>query len=268
MERARIQRNAPVMATDGEFGRVTHVIADGETREVTEIVVGHEGQEWLVPVSAVQGTRNDTILLRGTRAELETARFDRDAFHAVDDEDAEEQSARRAARGGAPLHKADDDSVIIGGPSEAPNPRGVLPTRAEAGATVRLREEELHARKQTVEAGEVEIRKEVVSEQKTIEVPVTREEVLIERRPVRGRPAAGPVGEGEAIRVPIREEQVTVEKRPVVTEEIEVGKRTVQETRRATDTVRREEAVVDHDEDVDVRHRQAGIPHAEDGRRR
>ncbi len=113
--------------------------------------------------------------------------------------------------------------------------------------TVQLREEELRANKQSVQAGQVEIRKEVVSEQRTIDVPVTREEVVIERRPVEHRAAQGRIGEEtETIRVPLREEQVTVEKVPVVTEEISVGKRTVQETQQVSGTVRHEEARVEN----------------------
>ena len=55
--------------------------------------------------------------------------------------------------------------------------------------TLQLREEELVANKQRVETGQVQIGKEVVSEQRTLEVPVTREEVTIERHPVDRRPS-------------------------------------------------------------------------------
>ena len=48
--------------------------------------------------------------------------------------------------------------------------------------TLQLREEELVANKQRVETGQVQVGKEVVSEQRTLDVPVTREEVTIERR--------------------------------------------------------------------------------------
>ena len=110
---------------------------------------------------------------------------------------------------------------------------------------LQLREEELRATKERVKAGEVRVRKDVVSEEKTIEVPVTREEVVIERHPVSGRPATGKIKEGEEIRIPVTEEEVRVEKRPVVKEEITVGKRHVQETETVRDTIRREEARVD-----------------------
>src|SRR5918911_4634962 len=101
--------------------------------------------------------------------------------------------------------------------------------REESGATVELRQEELAARKEAVEAGRVSLATEVVEEQATLEVPVTREEVTIERRPVDRRPADAPIGttEQETIRVPVREERVELEKRPVVYEELGVGKREV-----------------------------------------
>jgi uncharacterized protein (TIGR02271 family) len=109
---------------------------------------------------------------------------------------------------------------------------------------IELREEELQATKREVKAGEVRVRKDVVTEEKTIEVPVTREEVVIERHPATGRPT-GSIKEGEEIRVPITEEEVRVEKRPVVKEEITVGKRKVQDTETVRDTVRREEARIE-----------------------
>lgn len=142
------------------------------------------------------------------------------------------------------------------------------PVEVDDDRTIQLREEELSARKEMVETGEVSVHKDVVEEEKTIDVPVSREEVYIERRPVESREAdrfdVGEIGEGETIRVPVREEQVEVEKRAVVTEEIEVGKRAVQDTERFTDTVRREEVDIKHDDDVEVDQRGAGVPHSDE----
>jgi uncharacterized protein (TIGR02271 family) len=122
----------------------------------------------------------------------------------------------------------------------------------EDAQRVQLREEELRASKQTVQTGDVSIRKEVVTEQQTLDVPVTREEVVIERRPASGQPSDTPIGEGETYRVPVREEQVTVDKQPVVREEVSLGKRQVQETQQVSDTVKREEARVERQGDVNV----------------
>src|SRR4051812_8674718 len=94
---------------------------------------------------------------------------------------------------------------------------------ARAGETIQVKEERLHAQKRPVETGEVTVRKEVHTENKTLEVPVTREEVVIERNPVHGRAAtegiaAGDIREGEQIRIPVREDQVSVSKDAVVVE--------------------------------------------------
>ena len=123
----------------------------------------------------------------------------------------------------------------------------------EAGATVRLREEELAARKRSVEAGRVSLGTEVVEEEQTLEVPVSREEVTIERHAVERRPSAEPIAAApEVLRVPVREEQVSVDKQAVVYEEVSLGKRAVQDTQRVSDTVRKEVVDVDAAGDVEV----------------
>jgi uncharacterized protein (TIGR02271 family) len=122
------------------------------------------------------------------------------------------------------------------------------------GVTVELREEKLGARKERVEAGEVRLRKDVVAEERSIEVPVTREEVYLDRQAVDRRPASGPIGEAsEVIQVPVYEEQVSAEKQTVVREEIGLGKREVQGTEQVSGTVRREEAHIEQTGDVRVR---------------
>ena len=125
------------------------------------------------------------------------------------------------------------------------------PRRTGEGSTIELREEELTARKNMREAGGVEVRKEVVEEHRTMEVPVTREEAVIERRPVnREVTDANFRPEREEVRVQLREEEVTAETRPMVTEEIHVGKRMVQDNETVSGTVRREEAVIDREGDT------------------
>jgi uncharacterized protein (TIGR02271 family) len=117
--------------------------------------------------------------------------------------------------------------------------------------TLQLREEELVANKQQVETGQVEIGKDVVSEKRTLDVPVTREEVTIQRQPVDRRPSDRPIDENaQTISVPVREEQVELEKRAVVYEEVGVNKQQVHETEHLSDTVRREEARVESEGDV------------------
>ena len=117
---------------------------------------------------------------------------------------------------------------------------------------IHLVSEVLRVHKERVQRGEVRLRKEVVTETQNVEVPVSREELVVERVPVEGREAgSAEVGTGEQeIRVPLTEEQVRVEKKPVVNEEIRVGKRQVEQSQRVSDTVRREELRSEEQGDV------------------
>ena len=172
--------------------------ADGEkVGDVSEVQEGYivvsKGfiftSERYVPVEAISRVEHDRVYLNVSKAEIE-------------------------ARGW-------DTVPETGRMSDVRRERTAEPTTGgESGARVQLREEELRPRKETVQSGEVGIRKEVVAEQQTLDVPVTREEAVVERHPVEPRPADQPIGEDETIRVPLRGEQVEVEKRPVVTEEV------------------------------------------------
>ena len=134
--------------------------------------------------------------------------------------------------------------------------------QAEGDRIIPVREEELRVHKQQVVTGEVVIRKEVITEEKTITVPVTREELVIERHPGSGELPAQPVSEGETLaealkeggtlRIVLREEQIRVEKYPVVKEEIFISKRQIQESRHISDTVKREEAHLERVGNVNI----------------
>jgi uncharacterized protein (TIGR02271 family) len=104
----------------------------------------------------------------------------------------------------------------------------------------------------SVQTGDVRPGKEIMSEQKTINVPLTHEEVLIERRPASGQVAETPIAEGETIRIPVREEQVNVSKQTGETGEGALGTRQVQETHQVSDKVHREEARIEREGDVHV----------------
>jgi uncharacterized protein (TIGR02271 family) len=126
-------------------------------------------------------------------------------------------------------------------------------TEATGEESMRLHEEHLHAQKQPVKTGEVRVRKEVVTENQTLNVPVTREEVVIERHPVGSQTASrADIRPGEEIRIPVKEEKVNVTKETVAKEEVKVGKRQVQETEQVSGTVRKEQVRVEHEGKVNV----------------
>jgi len=112
---------------------------------------------------------------------------------------------------------------------------------------VPVHEEELVATTRERAAGEVTISKNIVEEQRTLEVPITEERVQVTRRVV---DRAGDTGETafreETIEVPLTTEEVDLQKRVRVSEEIEIDREQVQTTQTVTGTVRKE--VVDVNE--------------------
>jgi stress response protein YsnF len=148
----------------------------------------------------------------------------------------------------------------------------VLPLQLGGEQIIPLRQEVAQIQKYVVDVGEIRIHKRVITEEKTFTVPVTREEVTIERFPLHtaSSSSAGDIPSGDAtvtdipsrtntaasfsegetemlreagtIRIVVREEQVHIHKQPVVVEEIVIQKQVVQETAHLVEPLRHEEA--------------------------
>ena len=127
---------------------------------------------------------------------------------------------------------------------------------------LQLHEEHLRVDKKRVQTGEVNVGKHVVEEEQTIEVPVEREEVYVEHRPVNERTPSTKEGglkrkpaydDSDGVHVPVSEERLEISKKNVVTEEVVIGKRKVHDVETVKETVQRE--VVDIEENVDPRNK-------------
>lgn len=112
---------------------------------------------------------------------------------------------------------------------------------------IQLREERLNVDKERVQTGEVNVDKHVETEHQEFDVPVEREEVTVERRPVDGdRPASDIDGDDrDSINVSVNEERVNVDKEDVVSEEVVVKKDKVRDTEHVSEDVRREDVDID-----------------------
>jgi uncharacterized protein (TIGR02271 family) len=119
---------------------------------------------------------------------------------------------------------------------------------------VQRTEEELRAGTREREAGSVRVRKRVRTEREQVRVPKRREEVHVDRVPVEeGREASeADIGEDE-VGVPVTEEEVVVEKRPEVKEEIRVRKDVARDEEVVEEDVRKEE--VDIEDQTERRNR-------------
>ncbi|MBA3534075.1 MAG: YsnF/AvaK domain-containing protein [Ardenticatenales bacterium] len=125
---------------------------------------------------------------------------------------------------------------------------GELERRGESETLViPVIEEFLKIQKRQVETGRVRIRKVVQEREETVNVPLLREEVSVERVPV-NRYVDGPLDvryEGDIMIVPVVEEVLVVEKRLVLKEELHISKRQVQTEVPQTVILRSEEAFVE-----------------------
>jgi uncharacterized protein (TIGR02271 family) len=140
------------------------------------------------------------------------------------------------------LTRTDISTAGSGGRAEV----GAYEVAAEDELRIPVVEEELTATVREREAGAVRIEKRVVEEDRVLEVPVTDEQIRVERRIV-DRPLGAETQAFEeiVIDVPLTTEQVELQKQARVAEEIVVSKEATQRTERVTDTVRREEVFVD-----------------------
>ena len=118
----------------------------------------------------------------------------------------------------------------------------------ETEQTIPLTEERLEVSKDVREQ-HATITKEPITETKTVQVPVTHEEVSIERRKPSGEQTyteQKPVTSTEEISIPLKKEEVEVNKTPYVKEEVTVKKKPVTETREVTEEVTSERISTDN----------------------
>lgn len=222
-----------VEATDGSIGSVDEATYDaGSSYVVVDTGPWIFGKKVILPAGVIQRVDSDDrrVWVALTKSQIEDApEFDELRYR--DDDYRSEIGGYYAgyaetAHGDTDTHRryADTDRAVL-----------------------ERSEERLTVDKQTEQAGSVRVGKHVVEEEQSIDVPVTSEEVTMERRSV-DRPATGEALNDASIDVPVYEERVTADKDARVVEELEVGKTPHTDTERVTDTVRREEFDIEDDE--------------------
>src|ERR687889_395193 len=115
---------------------------------------------------------------------------------------------------------------------------------------VPLVEEKLNVSKREVTYKEATLIKEPATETKTVEVPVTHEELIVERRsPTEATTSQDelkpPVTTREEIKIPLKREEFEVKKEPYVKEEAVIKKKRVEERKTITEDVKSEKLVDD-----------------------
>jgi uncharacterized protein (TIGR02271 family) len=175
-----------------------------------------------VPLSAIASTAEDRVQLALTKDQVENEDW---------------TSIAGGTRGVDTYDTADTD---------VSRDRGTHATAGTERDTIERREERLTVDKDKQQAGSVRVDKHVEEDRQAVDVPVTKEEVHLERHAV-DRPADGGTLAEDSIDVPVYEERVKTGKEARVVEELEVEKTAHTDTARVEDTVRREEFDIDDD---------------------
>ena len=110
-------------------------------------------------------------------------------------------------------------------------------------------EEQLRVGTETREAGRARLRKHVTTEHQQVSVPVSHEQVTVEREPIteanRGAAFDGPAISEEEHEVTLRSERPVVDTEAVPVERVRLGKETVTEQQTVGGKVRKEEIELD-----------------------
>jgi uncharacterized protein (TIGR02271 family) len=240
--RTRVTEGMGVRTADGEkLGKVVACQATGFVVEKGFLFP----KDTLVPYERISAVSNGELVLSLAKAELGEAGVGRTAAETAraaagtvaGETKGAVQRMKEAVTGSGELAEAK-----LGHPGKE-----ILDTFGTAGEIrVPLTEEEVITGKRVEKVGEIHVRKEIITEEKQLSVPVMREVVRVERvqvshdAHVEDRPF-----EEVSYDIPIREEHITVEKHPVVREEVRIGKEIQRGEETASATVRRERAEVE-----------------------
>ncbi|XXF77374.1 YsnF/AvaK domain-containing protein [Myxococcaceae bacterium GXIMD 01537] len=261
-ERSSIQEGMIVRSIDGE--KLGKVFAIGEDSFQIERGLFFP-KDFLVRYADVSDVRNGEIILSLGKDNLERLGGEERASTTYSSADTSYAATDTSGiPTGAPVageqRVVEEERVVTetSGATVAPL-RPAEPFAAErtmeAGGediTVPLYREELDVSKHDKQTGEVRVHKEIVEEEKVMDVPVRRERVRVERRKVTSeQPAMSASFQEETVVVPLHAEEVEITKRAMLDEEVVIHKDAIEEERHVQDTLRRERVDIRSDADVE-----------------
>jgi uncharacterized protein (TIGR02271 family) len=265
-------QNATVYGSDGDkVGSVGQVYLDDQTNQPTFVTVrtGLFGsKETFIPVD--QATQSaDGLQVPFDKAFVKDApNVDADGSITPEEErgiyeyysmeyGSDRQAADRTAAGGESVGTASDAGTDSW---QDHDDAGLIAARGTASGdvdtdreSVVARDEQLNVGTETRESGRVRLRKHSYTDTETVEVPVSREEVVVEREPVDPNAAEALRNDGDEEVVVTTHEEVPVVDKTATAEKVTVDKNRVQDTERVSGTVQREDVQVEDEGDADPR---------------
>ncbi len=244
--------DATVQDSSGDkIGKVGQVYLDDNSSQ----------PKWVTVNTGLFGTNESFI-------PLEQASFDGDALTVPVTKDQVKDAPRVAADGHlAPEEEAElyryyglsNDSGSDGQNSGYDASAGETVGRDVSGPTtdeaMTRSEERLNVGTEQVETGRARLRKYVTTRTESVQVPVSREEVRVEREPItdanRDDAVSGPELSEEEHEVVLTEERPVVATETVPVERVRLDKDVVTDTEQVSEEVRAEQIDVDTDQDAD-----------------
>lgn len=120
-------------------------------------------------------------------------------------------------------------------------------TKAREGQVViPVIEEELRVGREIIETGKVRVSKKISEHEETVDEPILREQVSVERVQVNEYVDAPPEArqEGDTLIIPVLQEKLVVQKRLLLVEELHIRKQVAETREPQTVTLRKEEVEV------------------------
>jgi uncharacterized protein (TIGR02271 family) len=250
-----------MLGSDGEkIGKIDQIYEDPTTGK----------PEWATVSSGLFGTKSHFVPLAGARPDGEdvhaqvTKEQVKDAPGVEDDGQLTESDEQRLFEHYNVPYTTDGSTTAQG----APRTGEQVSTDATVGHdtsgpttddAMTRSEEELRVGTRERESGRARLRKYVVTENVTRTVPVSHEEVTIEREPItdanRGDALDGPAISEEEHEVVLHADEVVVDKDVVAKERVALGTQTVTEDQEVTEQVRKEQIELEGDSVGEARER-------------
>ncbi len=245
-----------MVGSDGEkIGKISDIYEDPATGK----------PEWATVSSGLFGTKSNFVPLAGATASGEDVRAHvtkeqvKDAPGVENDGELSEQEEQRLFEHYDVPYTTQGSTTAQGAPQTGQQPAGDETTgrsedRGSAGHdtsgpttddAMTRSEEELRVGTREREAGRARLRKYVVTENVTKTVPVSHEEVRIEREPItdanRDRATSGADISEEEHEVVLHEDEVVMDKQAVAKERVRLDTETVTEDQEISEEVRKEQ---------------------------
>jgi uncharacterized protein (TIGR02271 family) len=241
-----------VDAAGDKVGKVAQIYADDETGQPEWLAINtgmFKSKASFVPLQGASAD-GDTLVIPFDKAKVKDAprvEEDADGFLTPEEEQELYRYYGRSYSTEAPTSSGQDRSAAVGHDTSGPTTDDAM-TRSEEQVTVGTRSQE---------SGRVRLRKYVVTEMVTQTVPVSHEEVRVEREAITdaNRPAAtdGPEISEEEHEVVLHEERPVVQKQVVPVERVRLAKETVTGEETVSEEVRKERIEQDGGETGDQR---------------